>query len=136
MHDTHRVYQIVPAGASGDNRADCDLTRRAKQQLDEYFTGARSTFDFPTVITGTGFQMRVWNAARSVPYGQTATYKDIAIQIGAPSAFRAVGGALNKNPLLIVVPCHRIIGVNKSIVGYAGGVDAKQYLLNLEAANG
>ncbi|MFD2208298.1 methylated-DNA--[protein]-cysteine S-methyltransferase [Virgibacillus halophilus] len=105
----------------------------AKQQLTEYFTEKRQTFDIPIVFLGTDFQRRVWQALyEDVPYGLTQTYKGIAAAIHHPNAVRAVGGAVNKNPLSIIVPCHRIVGSNGKLVGYNGGLDKKQYLLDHE----
>ena len=101
-------------------------------QLQEYFCGKRKTFDFNYELQGTDFQKKVWNALRDIPYGETRTYKDIAIAIGNPKAYRAVGLANNKNPITIVVPCHRVIGSSGKLVGYAGGLEMKQKLLHLE----
>lgn len=101
-------------------------------QLHEYFKGERLSFDLPLVFKGTDFQKGVWEALRQIPYGETRTYKDIAESIGSPKAVRAVGNANNKNPLSIIVPCHRVIGSSGSLVGYGGGLDKKQYLLELE----
>lgn len=103
------------------------------KQLDEYFAGERKTFDIPLCIEGTSFQQKVWNALLTVEYGKTATYGDIAKLIGQPEASRAVGGANNKNKIPIIIPCHRIIGKNGTLTGYAGGLDIKQYLLDLES---
>ncbi len=104
-------------------------------QLKEYFAGKRKIFDFPYQLKGTDFQQKVWAALCEIPYGQTRTYKDIALAIGNPRACRAVGMANNKNPMSIVVPCHRVIGSNGKLVGYGSGLDMKQALLQLEAKN-
>ncbi len=104
-----------------------------KKEIDEYFHGKRKEFSFPIFYNkGTDFQKKVWNALKDVPYGTTKTYKDIAEQIKAPKAYRAVGNACNKNPLLLVVPCHRIIGSNQSLGGFALGVHKKKILLDFE----
>ena len=104
-----------------------------KEQLDKYFVGELKNFTIPLkFLKGTKFQRDVWKAFQSIPYGETRSYKDIAIQVGNPKAVRAVGGASNKNPIGIVVPCHRVIGSNGKLVGYAGGVDKKEMLLKLE----
>ena len=108
------------------------LIKVAKNQLDEYFNGKRKEFDFPMHMKGTQFQVKVWEALRTIPYGKTCSYKEVAIKIGNPKASRAVGMANNKNPLLIVVPCHRVIGANGSLVGYACGLHVKENLLQLE----
>lgn len=115
----------------GEKRAT-ELTNRAANQLQEYFAGKRRSFDLPLAPEGTDFQKRVWKAIEEVPYGQTRSYSDIACIIGNPKACRAVGGANNKNPLPIIVPCHRIIGANGTLVGYGGGAKIKAYLLELE----
>ena len=104
-------------------------------ELDEYFKGKRKNFSFPMLPEGTEFQNKVWKALIEIPYGEKRTYKDIAITIGNPKACRAVGLANNKNPLPIVVPCHRVIGSNGKLVGYAGGLDIKEKLLEIEKEN-
>ena len=109
------------------------LTEGALNQLNEYFCRTRRTFNLPLEMKGTEFQLKVWNELCNIPYGETRSYKDIAVKIGNPKAVRAVGGANNKNKLMIVVPCHRVIGADGSLTGYAGGIDVKQKLLNLEA---
>ncbi|GAB2540171.1 methylated-DNA--[protein]-cysteine S-methyltransferase [Gracilibacillus alcaliphilus] len=103
------------------------------KQLDEYFAQKRTTFSIPYQLYGTPFQKKVWQAlATEVTYGNTCTYQDIAVAVSSPKAVRAVGGANNKNPISIILPCHRVIGKNGKLVGYGGGMDKKQYLLNLE----
>jgi methylated-DNA-[protein]-cysteine S-methyltransferase len=101
-------------------------------ELKEYFQGDRKQFTMDLDLIGTDFQQKVWRALQNVDYGKTSSYKDIACSIQNPKALRAVGGANNKNPLPIVVPCHRIIGQDGSLVGYGGGLDYKKYLLRLE----
>ncbi|WP_245732067.1 methylated-DNA--[protein]-cysteine S-methyltransferase [Thalassotalea agarivorans] len=108
------------------------ILRAAEQQLSEYFSGDRTQFHLPIGQTGTEFQQKVWQALQDIPYGETISYKTLAQRIGNPKAVRAVGGANNKNRLAIVVPCHRVIGQNGKLVGYASGVDTKQKLLSLE----
>lgn len=109
------------------------LLDRAEAQLREYFAGERREFDLPLANDGTEFQQKVWNALRSIPYGQTATYGDIAARLGyTPGISRAVGAANGANPIPIVVPCHRVIGANGTLTGYAGGVERKKVLLELE----
>lgn len=112
-----------------------DLTDDVYRQLCEYFDGNRIFFDFKYEMRGTEFQKKVWNALTQIPYGETRSYKDIAIAIGNEKASRAVGMANNKNPMAIVVPCHRVIGKNGKLVGYAGGIDMKRELLELESKN-
>ena len=109
-----------------------DLTKEAIHQLEEYFSGTRKSFDLTLEMNGTEFQKKVWNELCNIPYGETRSYKDIAEKIGTPKAVRAVGGANNKNKLMIIVPCHRVVGADGSLIGYAGGIDAKQSLIELE----
>lgn len=110
-----------------------DEIKKCKNELQEYFNGDRRDFtvkiDF---LKGTDFQRSVWKALRNIEYGKTVSYKDIAENIGNSKAVRAVGGANNKNPIMIIVPCHRVIGKNGKLTGYAVGLDAKEYLINLE----
>ena len=104
----------------------------AMEQLDEYFRGCRTTFDLPLRFEGTAFQKSVWNALARIPYGDVRTYSQIAAAIGNPKAVRAVGQAANRNPLWILIPCHRVVGQNGTLTGYAGGLAMKQALLDLE----
>lgn len=106
---------------------------KAFLEIKEYLEGKRKTFDVPLAPKGTAFQQKVWNALRTIPYGETRSYSEIAEMIGNPKACRAVGMANNKNPIIIMIPCHRVIGKNGSLVGYACGLEKKEYLLNLEA---
>ena len=108
------------------------LIQKAFLQLSEYFRGERRQFDLPLNPRGTVFQKQVWKALLEIPYGETRSYKQIAEAIGNPKAVRAVGMANNRNPLLIVVPCHRVIGANGKLVGYGSGLDKKEFLLRLE----
>ena len=105
---------------------------KAKQQLEEYFSGKRKTFDLPLAPNGTEFQQKVWRALLEIPYGKTATYGELAEAVGNPKAARAAGMALNKNPIPIIIPCHRVIGKNGTLTGFAWGVEAKKYLIVLE----
>ena len=106
----------------------------AAQQLQEYFSGARQAFSLPLAAQGTAFQMQVWQALTTIPYGETWSYQDLANAIGNPKAVRAVGLANGKNPISVIVPCHRVIGKNGKLTGYAGGVERKEKLLRLERA--
>jgi methylated-DNA-[protein]-cysteine S-methyltransferase len=105
-------------------------------QLNEYFAGRRTSFDLTLEPIGTPFQLAVWQALQEIPYGGTATYAELARRIGRPSAPRAVGAANGANPLSVIVPCHRLIGTNGSLTGYAGGVERKRLLLDLETLTG
>lgn len=112
-----------------------ELLSMATIQLDEYFQGKRTTFSLPFKLTGTPFQLAVWKELQNIPYGQTTSYKEIAQKINKPKACRAVGMANNKNPLPIIIPCHRVIGSNGKLIGYAGGLKLKNYLLELEQSH-
>lgn len=112
-----------------------ELLSMATIQLDEYFQGKRTTFSLPFKLIGTTFQLAVWKELQNIPYGQTTSYKEIAQKINKPKACRAVGMANNKNPLPIIIPCHRVIGSNGKLIGYAGGLKLKNYLLELEKSH-
>jgi len=105
---------------------------RAVSQLKEYASGHRKSFDLKLDPQGTAFQKKVWIAMREIPYGETQSYGDLARKIGSPKAFRAVGGACNRNPIAIVQPCHRVVGTNGKLTGFFGGLDLKQRLLDFE----
>jgi len=113
-------------------RQEDNLTKACHLQLEEYFAGSRTVFELPLNPEGSIFQKKVWEALLEIPYGETRSYGEIAKNIGNPKASRAVGMANNKNPLAIVVPCHRVIGSNGKLVGYGGGIPIKQQLLELE----
>lgn len=121
----------MPAPARDDGHA---TLVEAERQLNEYFTGKRTNFALPLDFTGTEFQKKVWNALLTIPYGETRSYAQIAQQVGSPNAMRAVGAANGKNPISIVAPCHRVIGANGTLTGFAGGLEAKACLLDLESA--
>jgi methylated-DNA-[protein]-cysteine S-methyltransferase len=123
------------AGAAPAPPADAVLLEAAKQ-LAAYFTGERREFDLPLRPRGTPFQLTVWEALRRIPYGETVTYGELAAGIGRPTAARAVGSANHHNPLAIVVPCHRVIGADGTLTGYAGGLATKAALLALESGDG
>lgn len=103
-----------------------------ERQLQEYFAGKRNTFSLPLDMIGTSFQQQVWEALTTIPFGETRNYQQIANQLGNPKAVRAVGAANGRNPVSIIVPCHRVIGANGSLTGFAGGLEAKAHLLSLE----
>ena len=121
-----------PADARDEWTRDDSAFDDAATQLREYFAGKRTTFDLPLAPRGTAFQLAVWDQLRRIPYGQTRSYREIAVAIGKPDAIRAVGAANGANPLPIVVPCHRVIGSNGSLTGFGGGLAAKRFLLDLE----
>lgn len=123
----------VPEGSTLCTGAEATpLLRKAAEEIGDYFAGSRRKFTLPLAPEGTPFQQKVWEALRTIPYGETRTYKQIAIQIGHNQSFRAVGMASNRNPIAIVVPCHRVIGYDGKLTGYAGGLDIKEQLLELE----
>lgn len=123
---------LIPHGPGSLISHDSGLLREACRQLDEYFAGTRRQFDLPVSYQGTPFQEKVWGELRKIPYGETRSYEDIAISAGSPRAVRAVGQANHNNPLLILIPCHRVIHKNGDISGFACGIEAKKYLLALE----
>lgn len=131
------IYMVehahAPAPESLGERVD-DALPEATRQLGEYFAGERTEFDLPLNAVGTEFQRKVWAALAEIPYGETRTYGEIAVELARPSASRAVGAAVGRNPISIVVPCHRVVGSDGRITGYAGGVERKEYLLALEGA--
>lgn len=108
------------------------ISKKVKSQILEYLNGSRKTFNIPIKLTGTDFQKKVYKETLKIPYGSTKTYGEIANSIGNPKSMRAVGMALNKNPIWIIIPCHRVIGKNKKLTGFAGGIDKKLSLLKLE----
>jgi methylated-DNA-[protein]-cysteine S-methyltransferase len=111
---------------------DAEPLREARQQLEEYFAGERRAFSLTLEPAGTEFQQRVWQALRAIPYGGTISYGELASRIGSPRAVRAVGLANGRNPISIIVPCHRVIGADGSLTGYGGGLERKRFLLALE----
>lgn len=113
-------------------RGETPLLREAARQLDEYFAGRRREFDLPLEPAGTPYRQRVWQALRQIPYGQTATYGQIAARTDNPRASRAVGGANHHNPIPVVIPCHRVVGSGGALTGYAGGLERKKILLEIE----
>lgn len=111
---------------------DQEQCAEAARKLDDYFNGKRKVFTLKLLMKGTEFQCKVWKALSEIPFGETRSYKDIACAVQNPKGVRAIGMANNRNPIPIVVPCHRVIGANGSLVGYGGGIEVKQFLLNLE----
>jgi methylated-DNA-[protein]-cysteine S-methyltransferase len=111
---------------------DSPVLQETSRQLKEYFAGTRNHFELELDFTGTDFQKQVWQALLTIPFGETRSYSQIAQQIGNPNAVRAVGAANGRNPISIIAPCHRVIGASGTLTGFAGGLEAKQYLLTLE----
>ena len=126
-----RFDATVPSGAI--RRDDHPVLRETSRQLKAYLEGDLRDFDLPLVLKGTPFQIRVWQALREIPYGQTRSYAEQARVVGAPDAVRAVGSANGRNPIPIVVPCHRVIGSNGKLTGFGGGLPLKRWLLDLES---
>ena len=130
-----KTKEDIEEMAKNSIQKETSLIKNTKQQLDEYFAGKRKKFDIPIKLDGTDFQIKVWKELLKIPYGETCSYLDIAKRIGNPKASRAVGMANNKNKIIIIVPCHRVIGSNRKLVGYACGLDVKEKLLELEREN-
>lgn len=127
---THLSFQ--PLSCAGDILSETPLLSEAKKQLDQYFAGRRKFFDLPLKPRGTDFQQKVWKELQKIKYGETVSYLEIAERVGNPKACRAVGMANHRNPIAIVIPCHRVVGKSGQLTGYAGGLHIKEFLLNLE----
>lgn len=135
LSDRGRLTGVHFAGfqsPSGTRQVVDAVLDAARHQLDEYFSARRTAFDLPLAPAGTPFQRRVWDALLKIPFGETRSYSDIARAIGQPTATRAVGAANGANPIAIVVPCHRVVGADGSLIGFGGGLDRKRFLLRLE----
>jgi methylated-DNA-[protein]-cysteine S-methyltransferase len=127
---------MEPFRVSPDWRRDPAAFAAAQEQLRAYFAGELREFDLPLAPHGTDFQMRVWEALRAIPYGETASYQEVAAMVGKPHASRAVGAANGRNPIAVIVPCHRVIGADGTLTGYGGGLERKRILLDLETGVG
>ena len=134
--DISRSLLCSGVNQSGENCAveekETELLKEAHKQLMEYFEGKRKGFELPIYVEGTVFQEKVWKALQQIPYGETRNYEEIAKAVGSPKACRAVGGANHKNPIMIIIPCHRVIGKDGTLTGFGGGLAIKEYLLKLE----
>lgn len=132
--DQDSLLRINRTDKSGEvlSSADHPIIRQTVKELDEYFAGKRSGFDVPVRFLGTDFQNQVWNALLQIPYGETTTYSRIAQLVGRPKAVRAVGTAIGRNPVPLIVPCHRVVASDGGLAGFAWGLDAKKYLLRQE----
>ncbi|MGH8776992.1 MAG: methylated-DNA--[protein]-cysteine S-methyltransferase [Jiangellaceae bacterium] len=126
-------YAHGPDGVGADWIEDAGRFLEAQRQLNEYFAGERTAFDLPLHPSGTPFQQEVWQALLTIPYGEVRSYGEIAEQIGRPGASRAVGLANGRNPIAVIVPCHRVIGASGALTGYGGGLERKRLLLDLES---
>lgn len=132
IEKNNKIYAITTSDNYQYIKEETKLIKQTIAQLNEYKDGKRKEFDIPLHLEGTPFQIKVWQELQKIPYGKTATYKDIAIRVGSPKAYRAIGNANNHNRIMIVIPCHRVIGADGKLVGYAGGLDLKETLLLLE----
>jgi len=130
--DDFIVGLYLDNGAGSADSRETVLLEKTVRELSEYFSGKRTEFDIPVRASGTEFQKKVWEQLRLIPYGETRSYGDIAKAAGNPKASRAVGHANNRNPVMILIPCHRVIGADGSLVGFGGGIAVKKYLLDLE----
>lgn len=138
LYISEKDEKICRVSFSDDILADVcktDLIEETYKQISQYFLGNRKNFDIPIILEGTKFQKKVWKALLTICYGQTVSYKDLAEMIDSPRAYRAVGNANNKNKIMIIVPCHRVVGSKGDLTGYSGGLDLKKFLLDLEKNN-
>jgi methylated-DNA-[protein]-cysteine S-methyltransferase len=126
----HPTAHVGDGWREGDN----GVLQETRRQLDEYFAGQRRGFELPLAPHGTPFQLQVWRTLATIPYGETISYAQLAARVGRPNAMRAVGAANGRNPLPLVLPCHRVIGADGSLTGFGGGLPTKRYLLTLEGA--
>ncbi len=129
------VDDTIRLASPDGSRDDADAFRELSEQLATYFAGQRTSFMLPLCLQGTPFQQSVWQALATIPHGATVSYGELAAHVGRPSASRAVAGAVGRNPVSIVVPCHRVIGADGTLTGYGGGLDRKRHLLELEGSN-
>ncbi|WP_367914683.1 methylated-DNA--[protein]-cysteine S-methyltransferase [Leadbetterella sp. DM7] len=137
VSDAHSVKDISFVEEKGpDSSTQPEILEKAARQLEEYLSGKRETFDLKLDPDGTDFQKKVWDLLQTIPFGKTKTYAWMADQLGDPKVIRAAASANGKNPIAVVIPCHRVIGSDGSLTGYAGGLDNKRFLLELERANG
>lgn len=127
------ALQFLDAPKEGESREENEMTAQVTQQLNEYFTGTRQLFQIPMLQDGTPFQTKIWTLLQEIPYGRTLSYRDLSKRFGDVKAIRAVASANGRNNIAIIIPCHRVIGSNQSLTGYAGGLWRKQWLLAHEA---
>ena len=131
----HRLARLLHADSTDFIEETSPILEQTKQELDEYFAGKRRVFDIPLHPVGTDFQKQVWQALLEIPYGETRSYKEIALRVNNLKGVRAVAQAIGANGISILIPCHRVIGSNHSLTGFAGGIEAKRLLLNIESKN-
>lgn len=130
--DKLQFHPYLQSNFAPFHQHSCAVLEQAKEQLTNYFSGALQVFDLPVWVNGTDFQRRVWDALKTIPYGETRSYSEIAARIEHPKAVRAVGSANGRNPVSLIVPCHRVINAGGGLGGYAGGLKFKEWLLNHE----
>ncbi|HYG17108.1 MAG TPA: methylated-DNA--[protein]-cysteine S-methyltransferase [Bacteroidia bacterium] len=130
------IESVLFCSNKGEDSGQSAVVEQCKIQLEEYFAGSRKTFDLPLAPNGTDFQKRVWNELLNIPYGKVVSYLDMARRLGDEKTIRAAASANGKNPIGIIIPCHRVIGANGDLTGYAGGLDKKRLLLELEGSIG
>ena len=130
--DGKNITRVDFADEELRDQCSCDILQTAKQQLHEYFANTRQTFDLPLLPSGTEFQKKIWNILLLIEFSETKSYEWVSLQYGNKKAIRAVGQAIGKNPIAIIVPCHRVIGKNGTLTGFAGGLERKRNLLQLE----
>lgn len=133
VYDGEILYRLEFATQIGKQNEKTEFTDKVFNEIEEYLSGKRKQFTVKYQLNGTEFQKAVWHVLETIPYGKTYTYLDVAKKINKPKAARAVGGACNKNPIGIIVPCHRVVGTNGNLTGYAGGLDIKSKLLEIES---
>lgn len=132
LYENDILYRLCTSDEKEVNNQKCKFTDKVFKEIEEYLNGKRKTFDIKYEFIGTDFQKKVWSVLEEISYGEVYTYLDVAKKINNPKAVRAVGGACNKNPIWLIVPCHRVIGTNGKLIGYEGGIDMKEKLLNIE----
>lgn len=132
--DGKNITRVDFANEELKEQRSCDILETAKNQLHEYFANTRQTFDLPLLPSGTEFQKKIWDILLQIEFSETKSYEWVSLQYGNKKAIRAVGQAIGKNPIAIIVPCHRVIGKNGALTGFAGGLERKELLLNLESA--
>ena len=130
--DGNTIQEVAFSDIDIPEQKSCTLLNQCTHQLEEYFSGKRLSFDLPLSPDGTPFQQKVWTELQKIPYGQTITYMDLAVRLGDPKCIRAAGTANGRNPIAIIIPCHRVIGAGNKLTGYAGGLWRKKQLLELE----
>lgn len=133
--DAGREDGAEDIAAGAEEKAARELLDRTEREVREYFEGKRDSFDLPVKVNGTVFQEKVWEALKRIPYGETRSYGAVAAEVGSPKGARAVGMACNRNPVMLLIPCHRVVGSTGKLVGFAGGLPMKEYLLKLEKSS-